>query len=198
MTPGEKLFDAIGAARIANKGTLNKEQWIKAADAFLAAEMVFRKRRPGRTKFDRPRNPLFDALALATGTKDLAKLTRAGAKAIGVALADIREVSADVSPAEIERVIDAYKRTHPTWPCTAPAIAKNWAEFAASTSSPRSARRDVYVEPPAWRDAANRIFPNARDFVQPVDFSTVAWLDIPFTLRADILKASYADPEARK
>ena len=152
MSFGAKCREAIAKERERLGGKITAEQWDAVVDNLVVTEGVFRKKKPSskRPKEGRPRNPLFDALALGTGTRDLAKLPRMMGKTIGVALADILEVSPDLTPDEMERVISAYKSKHPTWPCTAMAIAKHWAEFAKSDAT-HAAKTDVYQEPPNWK-----------------------------------------------
>ena len=153
MTLAERIYDALAAAR--QTGPLDKPRWLSVVSAAEHEHKVANKRKPNRTKLDRPRNPLFDALATATGCQDISQLTRNGAKAVGVALADIKEVCPSLTVEQINRVVDAYRRKHPTWPCTAPAIAKNWAEFAKTTGGAQTAtaKTDVYQEPPNWQQS---------------------------------------------
>jgi hypothetical protein len=73
----------------------------------------------------RERNPLFDALALAEGNQ-LDAITKPAASAIAVALSQIRKVSPDVTPAEIQRRADNYRASMPGATLTATALAKHW------------------------------------------------------------------------
>lgn len=183
MTPGEKLFEALLAARQKAGGNLPRTLWIETADAAIADLQILRKRKPRRLKTDRPRNLLFDALALGTGCRDISQITRNGAKAVGVALADIREVMPTVTVEEIERVIAAYKNRHPTWPCTAGAIAKHWSEFAV-TASTQAAKRDIYIEPVLWSGAAKALYGDdiGGQMVER------GWANLGTDIRADILR----------
>ena len=183
MTPGEKLFESLLAAREKAGGTLTQADWIAAADQAIVDLQVLRKRKPRRLKTDRPRNLLFDSLALGTGCRDISQITRNGAKAVGVALADIREVAPGLTVEEIDRVVAAYRNRHPTWPCTATAIAKHWAEFAA-TAATRAAKRDLYVEPALWSGAAKALY---GDDVGGQMVSR-GWFELGTDMRADILR----------
>jgi hypothetical protein len=58
-------------------------------------------------------------------------------------LAAIREVSPDVTPDEIRARAAAYRRRHPRWDLTAPALAKHWATLGAPVERPRPTLRDV-------------------------------------------------------
>lgn len=81
----------------------------------------------------RKRDLLVDTLAESTGS-DPAELTRPHARALGVAVASIREVAPDVSPDEIRRRAANYARMHPDWELTGPALAKHWAECGGVSS----------------------------------------------------------------
>lgn len=83
----------------------------------------------------RPRNELFDVLARSTGS-DPYQVTGTGGASIGKALADIRKVFPDVTPAEIERRAEAYRKLHPAWDLTAPALAKHWAACVPGSTTP--------------------------------------------------------------
>ena len=193
MTFGEKAFNALANARTKAGGVLPKEVWIQTVDDLVALEAVFKKRKPSskRPAEGRPRNVLFDALAIATGTRDLTKLSRIGGRTVGIALADIIDVEPELTVEKIESVVRSYKARHPTWPCTAMAIAKHWAEFA-KTAPTNASKRDVYVEPTVpWREVAAHIFPDAKDWIDPHDFATKAWLEIADTCRSKILAAVY-------
>jgi hypothetical protein len=75
----------------------------------------------------RQRNALVDVLAEVEGSTPT-ELTRPHARALGVAVASIREVAPDVSADEIRRRAANYSRQHPDWELTGPALAKHWAE----------------------------------------------------------------------
>lgn len=74
----------------------------------------------------RARNPLLDALAVLDGS-DLAQVTASAWSGIGKALAEIKAVSPDVTPAEIARRAATYRLHHPAWALTPNALAKHWA-----------------------------------------------------------------------
>ncbi len=182
MTFAQKLREALTKAKAAAPaGTWNAEAWDACVNATAHAEGISRKKKPKGA--GRARNPLFDALALATGTRDLTMISRNGAKAIGVALADIMEVAPNLTVEEINRVVSAYRARHPTWPCTAPAVAKHWGEFSGKMT--RSGLNDPYQEPKGWREWMKRKYPNT-PFVD--DIPTKSWLDVPIEIRLKCLK----------
>jgi len=82
----------------------------------------------------RPRNPLFDALAAATGCNPL-EMTEPAARACAVALKAIRKVAPDLMPAEIKRRADSYRRKHPDWSLTPNALAKHWPSLGESAGT---------------------------------------------------------------
>jgi hypothetical protein len=105
-------------------------------------------------------NPLFDALAEACGS-NVAEMTKPAARACGVALADIRRVSVDVTEADIRRRVATYKRLHHDWPCTPNAIAKHWGELgggpAPHVAEPAKPLPPI-LEPGGWRDRLPELF----------------------------------------
>lgn len=182
MTPGEKLFNVLANKRTQSGGVLNKEQWIAAANEFMTTEGVMRKKKPAAAP--RARNQLWDALALSTGQRNLSEVGRVAGKAVGVALADIKEVSPDVTPDEIYRRAGLYKSRHPTWTLSAPALAKHWAEFSllSEEDRTRAARNDVYQEPKEWNAAAHQVYGVHAD-----DLIARGWFEIDTTYRKAIL-----------
>lgn len=156
---GTRYFSVLDAEANRLGRKLTRAECIARLDEFAATQGVLRRRKPKGAA--RSRNPLFDTLAVATGTKDLTQLTRAAAKAIGVALADIQAVTTDLTTDEIERRANAYRRR---WPdprnLSATALAKHWGQFAltAGEAATMAARRDVFQEPKDWHGAAYKVF----------------------------------------
>lgn len=152
---GTRYFSVLDAEATRLGRKLTRSECIARLDEFAATQGILRKKKPKGAP--RARNPLFDALALATGTRDLSQLTRAAAKAIAVALADIQAVTPDLTVEEIDRRAAAYKRrwTDPR-NLSAPALAKHWGQFAptAGEAKTRAAMNDVYQEPEHWHAAA--------------------------------------------
>lgn len=156
---GNRYFTLLDSESQRLGRKLTRSECIAKLDEFAVTQGVLRKKKPKGAA--RARNALYDALALATGTRDLSQLTRAAAKAIGVALADIQQVTPDLTVDEINRRAAAYRRrwTDPR-NLSAPALAKHWGQFAlaAGEAATLSALRDVHQEPKDWHDAARRIF----------------------------------------
>jgi hypothetical protein len=155
FTFAHRLANALKVAKAANCATWNNELWLKTVNEVYALERVTKQRKPKGAPRDR--NPLFDALAIATGTRSLDQLTRVAAKAIAVALADILKVTPGLTVTEIQRRAAAYKRRWPdTRNLSAPALAKHWGQFAPmdGEASTDAAGRDVYQEPKEWHAAA--------------------------------------------
>jgi hypothetical protein len=155
---GNRYFTVLDAEAERHGRKLTRSECIALLDQFAATQGILRKKKPKGAA--RARNPLFDALALGTGTRDLSQLTRAAAKAIAVALADIQAVTPDLTVDEINRRAAAYKRrwTDPR-NLSAPALAKHWGQFATleGEGKTRAALFDVYQEPKNWREAAEQL-----------------------------------------
>jgi hypothetical protein len=157
-TFGKVLWDSLkaDAQRLGRKCT--EQEFVAKADALFAD--VKRARRNTPKGEPRARNPLWDALALATGQRSLTEISRPAAKLIGVALADIKEATPDVTVEEIYRRAAAYKARNPTWTLSAPALVKHWGEFSQGTAEERTraAKSDVYLEPPNWFPVAVELY----------------------------------------
>lgn len=128
----------------------------------------------------RKRNEHIDALASACGGHP-DTMTHSAIRAVAVAWAEIKAVSPDCTPGELKRRADRYKSLHPTWPCTAGALAKHWDSLGVSLGRTESARTDAYIAPPDWLKKAQAIYPEA-------DFTGREWAEIPITLRGEILR----------
>lgn len=125
------------------------------------------------------RDPLFDCLALSTGCRSLAEITKTQGRSIAVALAEILKVSPSLTCEEIERRVLCYKRLHRDWPLTANSMAKNWSEFAINPETAQQ-KLDPYKTPADWRSRFNQTFPGIE---APAD-----WQSISVPLRTDILR----------
>ena len=95
----------------------------RSAQAEAEAEASEPERQPAAP---RARDPLFDALALST-EGPLEQIPKKKNRAIGVALAEIRSVAPDLTPAEIERRAANYRLHMPGVTLTANALASHWA-----------------------------------------------------------------------
>lgn len=167
---GEKLFKS-DLARIMRT----------AVQAWQVANPAPTTRPPTSKRASVARNSLFDALAGLTGS-DPASLTKTAARAVGVALAEIKEVCPDLTPEEINYRVSRYKQLHPQWPLTAMAICKNWADLGGGNRT-ASAKKDPYLPPPDnWQDTARKLWPSSVVAVTP-------WNELSVHIRSDILKA---------
>lgn len=166
-TFGEKLAVVMKNAKAQAGVTWCTADFIRVADEFADRERPAKvpraKKDPSQPKPPRPRNPLFDSLALATGTRDLEQLTKSAKRAIAVALADIVKVTPDLTVEEINRRAAAYRRrwTDPR-NLSANALAKHWHEFAPyhGEAKTKAAMSDPYQEPeePLWHNAAIKAY----------------------------------------
>ena len=144
----------------------------------LFAQWKRAKRKPrSAEKAPRPRNLLVDGIVAACGSDPFAS-TSPMLQAAGVAVAAIKQVTPDVTTAEITRRARLYAAKHPTWALTPPALAKNWGEFAPPRKE--NAPKDVYTAPENWKALACAKWGN-------IDLPA-NWLDLAITLRADLLR----------
>jgi len=84
----------------------------------------------------RERNPLFDSLAKVGGSNVL-ELTTSAARAVGVALAEIRRATPDVTTEEIARRANTFRSRNPTWKLTPNSLARHWAECGSTFTTPQ-------------------------------------------------------------
>lgn len=138
---------------------------------------------PRAPKSARPRNPLFDAMALACGYS-LERITRSAAGAIGKSVAEIAQVHSDLTPAEITRIAGKirakYDKAGPV------AISAHWGEFTGHRTA--RANHDPYIEPTSWRSLALKKYPDALGWANPHDFKNMDWRDIALTLRQELVR----------
>ena len=133
------------------------------------------------------RDELFDALAIACGC-DLTSMTRNYAKMIATAKRDILEATPDCTPAEIARRGAAYRKRYKDAACTPMALANHWPEFGESFESrTRTAKADIYVEPPNWRQVL-KIIGKSWDDTMVAGFLSQSWHELSPTVRQEILK----------
>ena len=77
---------------------------------------------------ERRRDLCFEALAAIHGAQ-LSEITATLGATIGKSLAEIRKVCPAVTPEALQTRAATYRRKHPLWDLTAPALAKHWAEL---------------------------------------------------------------------
>ena len=113
-----------------------------------------KKKGAGAVRKPRAPNPLFDALVAIEGC-DPAQITGPMAACIGKALKTIREVSPDVTVAEIHRRADAYRAKWQDITLTAQALAKHWGTLGAAQKKEGGPPVVVVQEaPPRFEQAA--------------------------------------------
>src|SRR6185295_18825830 len=116
----------------------------------IPAEAV---QRPKRNAVSR--SELFNALALAVNINP-SEATRAIKATIAVAVADIESVTPGLTPDEIRRRADAYRRKHRDWPLTPTSLAKYWGEFGQATGLTYAAKEET--PPDGWQEALKSIY----------------------------------------
>lgn len=183
---GSFVAERLKAARAAAGGALS---WAKVAEIIQHAyeeevkqftALSGAPKEPRKQPVPRKRNAFVDALAEACGGNP-EFLTHSAMRTVAVAWAEIKAVSPDCTPEEIRRRVARYKSLHPTWPCTAPSIAKRWDSLGESLGRTESAKMDAYIAPPEWLEKARRVYPEA-------DFTDRQWGDLPITIRSEILR----------
>lgn len=144
--------------------------------------------RAAGTKRQGGRDLLFDAIANVCGV-DLNGLTREYAKRIATAKRDILEASPDVTPDEVTKRAEAWRRKYPTCPLTPQALANHWPSLGETQRLTRGAKRDNYIEPEGWktsREAQDAM--NASDETWQIIIAR-GWFNLAVDIRATILKA---------
>jgi hypothetical protein len=98
-----------------------------------------------QAKPSRQRDPLFDALTSAEGSNP-AQLTRTAARAIGVALAEIRRACPDLTADEINRRCANYRKLMPNVRVTASGLSKHWARCDEEPEAMNRGRRATFAD----------------------------------------------------
>jgi DNA-binding transcriptional ArsR family regulator len=83
----------------------------------------------------RPRDPIFDAVCLVTGT-DPSTLTRSGGSNVGRVVKELKEVGATAD--EIKVRARRYIAKYPGASLTGPALTKHWADLGSAAPPPRA------------------------------------------------------------
>jgi len=99
----------------------------ESAQVGSQAELIPRTAEPAKQPKERPRDPLFDALASACGS-DPRQMTSREARACAVALAEIKKACPGLTVAEIQRRAKIYREAHKTWALTVSAFCAYWGE----------------------------------------------------------------------
>lgn len=128
------------------------------------------------------RDAIFDAIVTAVGLTP-GDLTKSRCRTIATVVKELLEVDRNVSANEVLRRARAYKTKHPTWPITETALAKHWAEFGSGGQT-NAAKRDIYCEPPGWRERIRVKYPAHADAMLS---QWESWLDIPTDYRVNLI-----------
>lgn len=94
------------------------------------------------------RQPLFDALAEACGSKP-SGMTDSEARGCAVALGAILKASPGVTPGEIRQRAERYRQHFPDAAITPFAVSRHWSACAAATRD-SIPKLDQFPEPPGW------------------------------------------------
>lgn len=135
----------------------------------------------------KPRDPIFDALAIASGF-DLATITRPAAGRIAKAKADIIAVSPNVTPEQIADAAKALAKKYQGAPVTPTSISSHWAEFRSE-----SVKVVKITAPAGWLAVLREMYPTSIYFQAGGQFeikaeSDAGWSQIPASVRMAIEK----------
>lgn len=117
---------------------------LPGVESVQSSQLVLEPDKPS-PKRERPRNPLFDALAVLD-CPNLSELTRSAASRVAKALQDIKAVAPDVTPAEIKRRADNYRAHMPGASLTSTALSAHWGRCAEPPVAP-----DRRLTTPHWK-----------------------------------------------
>lgn len=151
MTFADKLWDVLMKARARHpEQKLSEIDWKRNVNETAAAH--FKRRKPQSVL---ERDKCVEALALATGTKNVEQITEPEFKTLRKALRDIRKVSGSLNDveliAELGRRSALYRDRHPTWPLTPMSLTKYWSHFGRMAGAPTVKETGEPSVP--WRDA---------------------------------------------
>ena len=150
------------------------------ADAIAAIRAQLEIEHPKR-KLVAGRNLMFDALAEGCGY--VGAVTKIAGGQVAKALKDIAEVDPDLTPDELRRIAIAVRRKYDN---AGPiGVAAHFHEFSHAGKKTETAKRDLYIEVPGWREKLQRMFPAAQDLGSLV---AGKWADLSITLRQELIK----------
>jgi prophage DNA circulation protein len=136
---------------------------------------------PGRKMKKEELDALFDALAEIQGCNPH-EITKTAKNQVVVARKEILEVSPATTAEDIHMRAKEYKRRWPTWPLSATALSKHWAELGPAVGRTQAARKDIYQEPTSnWREAFEKVIG-----MPPI---WEKWHDVPSNYRVQILQS---------
>jgi len=186
-----RIARAIVAAKARHEGERTGQPFTVGLAADVIATQLaieYPAAAPANRRNAAGRDELFDAIAVACGV-DLTCLTRQYSKQIAVAKRDILEATPTVTPEEVERRGEAYRKKYRDAACTPTALANHWPEFGtAPEARTRAAKNDIYIEPIDWKDRLRRISASwDRDIVEKM--LNTRWVELSATIRQDILRA---------
>jgi hypothetical protein len=143
-SPAPRTSGSLGDGkpdRRETRPTGNPADEVEAPDVEALDVREARARAAPKPAPSRKRDEIHDALSEIEGA-DPNQLTKRHAAGIGVAAAEIRTATPDVSAGEIHRRAGVYKRLHPEWELTANALAKHWAAVSGVRAVPNRAPRE--------------------------------------------------------
>jgi hypothetical protein len=129
----------------------------------------------------RAKNPLFDALARACGS-DPTQMTDRASRACGVALAEIRKASPNITEADFQPRAARYRQIYRDAAFTPSALCAHWAELG--TNRPATVASTQTPEPADWR---TRLLAACPDNVHSADVT--AWQHKTRTDQQNIIDA---------
>lgn len=202
MKFSDRLWELVDRVRVGG-GKPSRSELSPVIDqlfdnAVREAATVVKREQATKTKGGkRERNPLFDALAEATGTKDVTRITKNEGIAIGQALAQIKEACPEVTPEDIRRAVSNYRRrwTDPR-NLTPRAVASHWSQVAGGRAT-EAELLDPYQSPPRerWVAYLRKHYANT-PFVDNIDEKK--WGDIPTDMRLEIKRVLFDEDRKAK
>lgn len=181
---GDTFGKACAAALKEAKRTNPQLSWEEIAD------IIERQRKawfPDRASAAEKKGELFSAIVSACGMKE-PDMTKDAQRLAAVSLAQIKNATPNVTPEELTRRAQAYRRKYRDASCTPRALALHWAEFPAGPIEAKKAA-NPYDEPEGWRERLPAVFKqnNWSEDKLP-EYISGRWLALPLMLRIELLK----------
>jgi hypothetical protein len=157
-----------------------------ARELALEIEPTDKPAKPAKTTKPRPRNPEIDALVALDGS-DPNGATSAAFAAAGTALRDIKQVSPDVTAAEINRRASNYRERFRDAAISPMALAKHWAAMDRLKSGCSAAPVATSIpEPDDWRAFLNQERPESV-YAEGGNCAGTPWAELGQTVQKWIL-----------
>lgn len=165
----------------------------KAKDPTISWERVAEIIEAERTKWFPEKEPriardaLLTSFVVACG-QNIKEMTPPAVRLAAVSLAQIKKICPALTATEILKRVSVYRKKYREAAITPRAVALHWGELGSS-AAPEPPRVDLHKEPVMWQSTLRAMGEHRGwDSESVEDYCKHKWLDLPITIRAEIVK----------